>query len=203
MPSWGLRSPCTKGWKELYWTKRRQCLWRSSWACSQCSRLLHVVLCRSNVQHVVAADQNLGDNEVIRSWVSPNTLEVSEASLFSIASGDLSCELFTSPRLPVQEPSMYSSVLASCKFMYPSDETKKPYGRVSRYCTNKKTLWKENTRAFQHVSYLVLMAPLQLDHDCLASESIEEGLGVHGHGSHPEFGLALWNWLSSGQWVLL
>merc|ERR1719278_717020 len=32
----------------------------------------------------------------------------------------------TSPRLPVQEPSMYSSVLASCKFMYPSDETRKP-----------------------------------------------------------------------------
>lgn len=55
----------------------------------------------------------------------------------------------------------------------------------------QKTLGKANTRAFQHVSYLVLMAPLQLDHDCLASESIEEGLGVHGHGSHPEFGLAL------------
>ena len=42
-----------------------------------------------------------------------------------------------------------------------------------------------------HQEPLVLMAPLQLDHDCLASESIEEGLGVHGHGSHPEFGLVL------------
>ena len=32
---------------------------------AQCSRLLHIVLCRSNVQHVVAADQNLEDNGVI------------------------------------------------------------------------------------------------------------------------------------------
>ncbi len=32
----------------------------------------------------------------------------------------------TSPRLPVFAPSMYSSVLANCRFMYPSTETKYP-----------------------------------------------------------------------------
>ena len=181
MPSWGLRSPCTKGWKELYWTKRRQCLWRSSWASSQCSRLLHVVLCRSNVQHVVAADQNLGDNEVIRSWVSPNTLEVSEASLFSIASGDLSCELFTSPRLPVQEPSMYSSVLASCKFMYPSDETKKPYGRVSRYCTNKKKRFEKRIQELSNMFLTLYSWPhFSLTMTALPVSPLRKGLGFMG-----------------------
>ena len=32
----------------------------------------------------------------------------------------------TSPRFPVHDPSMYSSVLASWRFMYPSVETRKP-----------------------------------------------------------------------------
>ena len=35
-------------------------------------------------------------------------------------------------------------------------------------------------------AHLVLVAPLQLDHDRLAGETIEERLGVHGHRGHPE-----------------
>merc|ERR1719193_130067 len=38
---------------------------------------------------------------------------------------------------------------------------------------------------------LVLMSPLQLDHDSLASESVEEGLWVHGHRRHPVSRIAL------------
>ena len=32
----------------------------------------------------------------------------------------------TSPRFPVHDPSMNSSVFASCRFMYPSVETRNP-----------------------------------------------------------------------------
>ena len=40
---------------------------------------------------------------------------------------------------------------------------------------------------------LVLMSPLQLDHDSLASEAVEEGLWVHGHRRHPGSRIALCN----------
>ena len=200
MPSWGLRSPCTKGWKELYWTKRRQCLWRSSWACSQCSRLVHVVLCRSNVQHVVAADQNLGDNEVIRYESHPIPWKSQKLLFFRLFQVIWVVSCLPLPGCQCRSrrctPRCWQAASSCTRRMRPRSPMEGCLGIVR---TNKKTLWKENTRAFQHVSYLVLMAPLQLDHDCLASESIEEGLGVHGHRSHPEFGLALWNWSSSGQ----
>merc|ERR1719193_1070583 len=38
---------------------------------------------------------------------------------------------------------------------------------------------------------LVLMSPLQLNHDSLASEPVEEGLWVHGHRRHPGSRIAL------------
>ena len=117
---------------------------------------------------------------------------------FSIPSCDLSCELLPLPGCQCRSrrctPRCWQAASSCTRRTRPGSPVEGCLG----FTHEQKTLWKGNTRAFQHVSYLVLMAPLQLDHDCLASESIEEGLGVHGHGSHPEFGLALWNWSSSG-----
>jgi len=39
----------------------------------------------------------------------------------------------TSPRLPERAPSMYSSVFASCKFMYPSTDTRNPLYSIPHF----------------------------------------------------------------------
>ncbi|KAH9413427.1 hypothetical protein DERP_007903 [Dermatophagoides pteronyssinus] len=39
----------------------------------------------------------------------------------------------TSPRLPVQAPSIYSSVFANCKFIYASTETRNPLYSIPHF----------------------------------------------------------------------
>ena len=43
------------------------------------------------------------------------------------------------------------------------------------------------------------MAPLQLDHDGFTGETVEERLGVHGHGSHSEAGV--WGSETTSVWL--
>ena len=77
---------------------------------------------------------------------------------------------------------MYSSVLASCKFMYPSDETKKPYGRVSRYCTNKQK--KRFEKRIQELSNMFLTLyswpHFSLTMTALPVSPLRKGLGFMG-----------------------
>merc|ERR1719150_2557503 len=88
--------------------------------------LLHVVFCSPDVEHIVAAHQNLS--------------QVSSAGAVD--------ELLSVGQLQVHVP------------------------------------------VRGHQESLVLVSPLQLHHDSLASESIEEGLGVHRHRRHPHLSFA-------------
>ena len=76
---------------------------------------------------------------------------------------------------------MYSSVLASCKFMYPSDETKKPYGRVSRYCTNKKKRFEKRIQELSNMFLTLYSWPhFSLTMTALPVSPLRKGLGFMG-----------------------
>ena len=94
---------------------------------------------------------------------------------------------------------MNSSVLANCRFMYPSEDTRNPCKDLTRYLSTESPRDSilgesvEEDKAINIDYYLVLVSPLQLDHDGLSSESIEERLGVHRHRRHPRFSFSICN----------
>ena len=75
---------------------------------------------------------------------------------------------------------MYSSVLASCKFMYPSDETKKPCGGMSMFYTNKKHLEKRTQELSNMFLTLYSWPHFSLTMTALPVSPLRKGLGFMG-----------------------
>lgn len=96
----------------------------------------------------------------------------------------------TSPSAPTDWPSMNSSALASCRFMYESTDTCAGGGGNHGAARGRRLLGATlgphrvcSSGRGAHQVALVLHAPLELHVHLLAGEVVEEGLGVDGHAS--------------------
>ena len=76
---------------------------------------------------------------------------------------------------------MYSSVLASCKFMYPSDETRKPCGGVSRFYTRTKVHCEKGVQELSNMFPTLYSWPhFSLTMTALPVSPLRKGLGFMG-----------------------